>query len=381
MTRDERRRSLIAVIACVSVAALTQGLSWPLLGLILEREGASATFNGLNATAQSLAVFVVGPFAGALVARYGMVTVATIALGINTLVFLAFPLVEPGLLWLPMRFMIGVGSTALYILSETWINQIAPESSRGRVLAIYGTLWAAGFGFGPLILTLTGTEGWAPFLVGAALLALAIPPLALARGSAPRLGLERGASVLGVIRRAPVAILCMLMFGFADAALVSLLAVYAVRVGLGPDDAVGLVSTLLIGAVVTQLPAGWLADRMDRERLLIWCVGAMTLFALAIGLTGDMELYLWPIVFALGAAIGATYLVGIILVGERFQGRDLAAANAARASVWSVGSLGGPPTAGSAMEAVGASGLPFTVTAACGTFLAFVLMRRWRLRS
>lgn len=376
LSPGERRRSLIAVIACVSVAALTQGLTWPLLGLMLEREGASAAFNGLNATAQSLAVFAVSPFAGAVVARFGMVPTATLALVLEAVLFLAFPLVEPGVLWLPLRFLIGMGSATLYILSETWINQIAPDHARGRVLAIYGTLWAAGFGIGPLIIIVTGSEGWPPFLAGAGLLLLAVPPLAFARRLVPRLAREPGASFAGVVRRAPVAILCMLMFGFVDAAMVSLLAVYAVRIGLDTDAAVALVATLLIGSVVSQLPAGWIADRMDRGRLLLATVATMTVAALVVALAAGSPLLLWPTVFALGAAIGATYLVTIVLVGERFRGRDLAAANAVRASAWSVGSIFGPPAAGAAMETIGAVGLPVTAALACAAFLAYATFAR-----
>lgn len=375
LTDADRRRSLIAVIACVSVAALTQGLTWPLLGLILERHGASAAVNGLNATAQSVAVFFVSPLAATIGARLGMARATAVALGLAAGAVLALPLVEPGLAWVPLRFVLGAGTVTLYILSETWINQVCPEAERGRILGIYGTLWAAGFGAGPLIIALVGSESWPPFVVGAALLLLAIPPLALARGTEPRLARERGASSVAVVARAPVAILAMLMFGVVDAAAVSLLVVWGVRVGLDGGTAVGLLSVLLIGAVASQMPAGWLADRMSRGRLMVACVAVMAVAILLVPLAAQGTWALWPLVALWGAAMGATYIISVVLVGERFRGRDLAAANSVRAIAWSAGSVTGPPLAGAAMDAHGPDGMMVVIGGACLAFLAFALLR------
>ena len=92
-----------------------------------------------------------------------------------------------------------VGSS-IFTAGEAWINQLAGDVGRGRIIGIYAAALSAGFGIGPLILSLTGIEGWAPFLVNAAITALATLPL-LGVGNASRsFGRERGASPLTHVR-------------------------------------------------------------------------------------------------------------------------------------------------------------------------------------
>jgi hypothetical protein len=53
---------------------------------------------------------------------------------------------------------------------------------RSRILAIYASILALSFGGGPVVITFTGIEGLAPFLVGAAFLLLATIPILFVRG-------------------------------------------------------------------------------------------------------------------------------------------------------------------------------------------------------
>ncbi|KKK74010.1 hypothetical protein LCGC14_2888050, partial [marine sediment metagenome] len=52
-----------------------------------------------------------------------------------------------------------------YVISETWVNELATSQNRGRVMGFYTTILSAGFALGPFILAITGTSGWLPFLV------------------------------------------------------------------------------------------------------------------------------------------------------------------------------------------------------------------------
>ena len=70
----------------------------------------------------------------------------------------------------------AVGSS-IFTAGEAWINQLAGDARRGRIIGIYAAALSAGFGTGPLVLSLTGIEGWPPFLVNAAISALAMLPL------------------------------------------------------------------------------------------------------------------------------------------------------------------------------------------------------------
>ena len=71
----------------------------------------------------------------------------------------------------------GASVSGLFVASETWINEVAIEKSRGRVLAIYGMIISGSFGLGPAIIPLVGIEGRLPFFIGAVFIGLASLPL------------------------------------------------------------------------------------------------------------------------------------------------------------------------------------------------------------
>ena len=55
-------------------------------------------------------------------------------------------------IWLVLRLMIGVILTIVFILGESWINQLVVEQWRGRLVALYGSSYALSQLAGPLLL-------------------------------------------------------------------------------------------------------------------------------------------------------------------------------------------------------------------------------------
>ena len=124
-----------------------------------------------------------------------------------------------------------------------------------------------------------------------------------------------------------------------------------------------------------QLPIGWLADRMDPRRLIVACtvasLGAALLLPLAIG----QPVLQWPLLIVWGAALGGFYTLGMIMMGQRFRGADLAAVNAAFVVMWGIGGISGPALSGAAMDIFGREALPAFVAASCLVFLPVVVLR------
>ena len=78
---DERTRrwSIFACIVSTMTVSITLGLSWPLLAIVLDRQGVPPWLNGLSASAQTIAVIAVVPLAPKLISTFGIVRmVATV---------------------------------------------------------------------------------------------------------------------------------------------------------------------------------------------------------------------------------------------------------------------------------------------------------------
>jgi MFS family permease len=351
------------------------GLTWPLLALVLDAQGVDSRLIGLSSSTQTLAILLMSPFAPMLVARLGMVPALHACLGGAAACLLLLRTFPDVYAWFPIRFGLGTCIAVVFIAGETWVNQLAPEESRGRVIGVFGFLWALSAACGPLIIRATGTAGWGAFVVGATLILVAGVPLLFASGVTPAMGAAPPRAMLRVIRLAPAAMLATTFLGTLDSVCDSFLPLYGLRNGLSDATAVTLLTVGMAGIVTVQLPIGWLADRFDRQRLLV----AVTLLALASAsampwVVGDPVLR-WPVVFALGIAAGGLWSVSLVLIGERFRGPDLMAANAARGVLYGIGSVLSPAAAGYAIELWPPHGVVAVIVAACLMFLPLALRR------
>ena len=185
--QDPRWRQLVIATVALAVASFGHGLTMPLLSLVLDHQGVDETLIGLNAGTYFIAVFAVAPLATRLLRARGPAVLMLVSI-LATVVLLALLRAFPNVwLWFPLRFALGMAASFLWIAGEAWVNHSATETHRGRIIAIFGIVVSADFALGPLILSMTGIEGWAPFLVTIALLLVAAAVLAGALGSSPKL--------------------------------------------------------------------------------------------------------------------------------------------------------------------------------------------------
>lgn len=370
------RERLIALTAVVTaVAAFGTGLSLglPLLSLVLEARGVSSTASGLNAAFAGFAIMAVTPFVTGLARRFGTVRILMAASLVAAVSFMGFYFVMEFWVWFPLRLVFHGALAMLFVLSEFWINTLAPERQRGMVLGAYATVLSLGFAAGPAILRLTGAEGIAPFIAGSLLLLGALIPFVFALGLEPDLEEKPSIPFIRFVYAVPLATFGVAAFGAAEAGAMSLLPVYGLRLGYPPETAALLVSALAVGNVLLQLPLGLLADRMDRRVLLGICalvgvVGA----ALMPFAASNLWLFL-PLLVIWGGMIAGLYTVGLAYLGAQYRGSDLAAANAAFIMMYAVGLTGGLPLLGLGLDLWNPHGFAAVLVVVMAAYLAVVM--------
>jgi len=376
LTPADRWRSLLAVVTCMTLVGITLGLTYPLLSLILEARGVSRTVIGLNAAMPAVAMVLMAPFFPRLIQRLRLKPFLAIMISTEALLFLALRQFDDVGAWFAIRFLMGVTTGGLFVAGETWINQIAEERTRGRFMAVYVISFNGGAALGPLVLIATGSDGWAPFLAGAACNLLGLLPLLLIGGVAPRLDGTPAFGVAGFVRVAPTLAAAIVAFAVIESAAGALLSVYGVRAGYGESASVAMLTTVLVGGILLQWPLGLLADRGDRYRL-IGVLGILTLVGIAIlPLLIEIPWAAFALLFVWGGVATGIYTVALVLVGQRFRGADLVTANAAMAALWGLASIGGPAAAGAAMDVWDPHGLVVVLAAVSATFVAIQFVRR-----
>ncbi|MGC4012768.1 MAG: MFS transporter [Pseudomonas sp.] len=367
-------KPLLAVLLfAVSIVGLSLGATLPLVALRLLDNGASALQIGILSAV---------PAAGMILAAT-LVDRACQLMSRRRLYLLCFVLCTASTLaiefsshslWVlaAARLALGVGMGIAIILGEAWVNELCGEKNRGTIVALYATSFTAFQLLGPTLVALLGAQTpWVVLLVSAGhLIALATVAFAM-----PEEGLHehveepRSFSLAGFLRVAPALCMGVLFFSFFDSVVLSLFPVYASSHGYAVGIAAFMATVILMGDMLFQMPLGWLSDRLDRSSLHLLCgVGAM-LIGLALPWLISQPSLLWPALMVLGAVAGGVYTLALVLIGQRFRGRDLVTANAAAGMLWGVGSLLGPLLSGSLMD-LGPHGVPVALALAAGLFVA-----------
>jgi MFS family permease len=374
-----RWRSAAAAIAAISVVGIAIGLGMPLLSIILESRGYSASLIGLNSAVGGVVSIAAAPIAVPVAARLGVVRTMLAMIAAAGVAFLGFYLIESFALWFVLRAVLHMALTLLFILSEFWITSSAPPRRRGLLLGVYTTCLSLGFALGPLLLARLGSAGFAPFGLACALVALAAVPVVVARRESPALtrsGEPRGGSFLRYVFLVPTATAAVLIYGAVETGGFALFPVYGTRIGHSEADTALLLSAIGLGNVLLQIPIGMVSDRMADRRLLL----------LACALVGLGGMLLLPVVqaswwaaatllFVWGGVVAGLYTVGFAHLGARLSGADLAMADAAFVFCYGIGMLAGPQAIGVGMDALGPDGFAWTLALFFVLYIALLVVR------
>ena len=373
----QRKLSLGAVIISTVGVGVSYGIGYPITALTLEHWGTPTWLNGLIGSAPALAILICLPFFPKLVGRIGTIPAMAVGCFLVGCGFLLMPLFQSVEAWFVLRFMMGAGLALPWLVGETWINPVATDRTRGRMLALYSIALFSGFAIGPFILDWVGIEGWVPFLIGAAGIFLAVIPIVLAAALAPRMPDHPDTGVFGAVLLAPVAMIAGIVGGLLELGHFAMLPVYAIQAGVLEAEALRLLTTFMVGGILLQFLIGWLADRISARSVLICSALLFAAIAATLPMTTDAWLRALAVFVMGGLGIGF-YTLGLTHIGQKVRMHDLAVANAAFLIMYQIGAMIGPSVGGVAMGLWQPHGfvVAMILAALCGAFAMGLVGRK-----
>lgn len=355
------------------------GINALILPIRGEAEGFASVTLGLLGTG-----WAIGYVAGclrtpALVARVGhirafgaMCAIAAIA------VLLSLVLITPWI-WIPIRALSGFCFAGAAMIVESWLNERADASSRGRIFGIYTMVNLAASTAGQMVLTLGDANGFFFFVLAAMVYCLALLPTAISATTTPRPLTQVSLNLPGLWRNSPIAVFAVLMVGVSNASFGTLAAVYAAKIGLTLNNIALFASIPILAGAVFQIPVGVTSDKFDRRKVLI---GVTVVALVADGLfifEGNVNPTLSLGFAALfGATVFAMYPIIVAHANDHAEPGTYIQVSGGLLLVFGIGSIVGPSIAGFAMTSFGAASL-FAVTGFAHTLL--ILFALVRLRS
>ncbi len=340
------QRFTIAVLtAVVAIAGMNQGLTLPLLAILLEQQGVSTIANGLNTAALYIGMLLVSPWLEWPLRRFGFRSTIFLGLVLLSATTLLLPLVDGLTVWFCLRLLMGVGDNTLHYASQIWVTQLASPERRGRILSVYGLAYGVGFSVGPLGINLLPWGTWAPFaamsvcyLAAFVLLGRignAYPPAV----SAAAKGQNRYAAV---VRMGWLALIPSFLYGFMEASLNGSFPVYALRVGVSAEWVSVILPSFVIGSLVLQLPLGSLSDRIGRQKVMVACAAVGALCFALFPLAGSSVWSMVALLTVAGAAVGSFYSLGLAFAADILPGEMVPTAGIIAGMNFSVASIVAP---------------------------------------
>lgn len=354
-------RAAGAVLASIGIFGLALGLSYPLLSLLLKARGVSDTMIGINSAMTGVGMLLSCALLPRLLCLAGARRLMLAGLIGSAGTMLAFPLFDSLAVWFVLRVMLAFSLNMSFVVAEAWMNSIAADAARGRVMGLFTTVNVAGFGLGSSLLAVTGTASWTPFVVCATIIVVGASPLVVVQRSMAD-EWNDGVSLRAMtqfLAATPILVLAVLAYACFDATILTLLPVYALVQGWTPEFGALAVSAFLFGMVATQMPIGWLLDRFPKVHVLVGCALLTALACVAIPASFLVAHALWPVVFVAGGASFGLYTGALSILGERYAGGMLVIGSACFAMLYGVGAAMGPAATGPMMDWLGADALPY----------------------
>jgi MFS family permease len=355
-----------------------------LQGLLLSVRGAEEEFSlialGLIGTGWSVG-FVAGSIAVPLIVRnVGHIRAFSVMAAIGSVTILLNLLFINDVGWILLRALSGFCFAGAAMIVESWLNEVADNKSRGTIFSVYVTINMAASTIGQIAMSITGTAGYVPFVIGAISFICAILPTALTSSPQPRPLSSARIDVRLLYKTSPVAAIAAFSVGMANGAFGTLAPVYGYERGLDASGIALLFSVAAILGAMAQIPAGRLSDRIDRRIVLIGLSGFATLVGALILIINPQAGWAMYVLFAAyGFAANPIYAVAVAHANDFAKEGDFAKIAGGMLLILGVGLAIGPLVASVIMGIWSPVGL-FVVTALFHAVLAVAAVLRMRVR-
>lgn len=318
------------------------GLQGSLIGVRSETEGFSVTVAGFVMAAYFAGFLFGSRIAESLIANVGHIRVfAGLASMASTAVLIHALFIDP-VTWGLMRFVTGLCMAGLYVTEESWLNDLATNATRGRLLSRYMIVTMGGMTIGQFLLDVADPDGVKLFLLASVLVSASLIPVVLSASSNPPLVVPERMSLRELASIVPTGIFTTFFSGASVGILIGLGAVYAVAVDVPDSRLAAFLAAPLFGSMLLQWPIGWISDRASRRGVILAVAGIAAATCVALASVTEGSWIAVGLMAVLGAVSFPIYSLTIALTADWLPTAKLTSGSAVLVRVNGVGALVGP---------------------------------------
>jgi MFS family permease len=342
-----------ALLLGMMLLMVGNGLQGTLLGVRGGIEGFS-TFEMSIVMSAYFAGFLGGSrVAPEMIRRVGHVRVFAALASFISAILILYPAFAHPVAWALGRLVIGFCFSGVYVTAESWLNNSADNTNRGKALSVYMIVQMFGIVSAQVLLAMGDVSGYALFIVSSVLVSISFAPILLSISPTPAFETAKPMPLKTLIKISPLGCLGMFLLGGVFSAQFGMSAVYGVAAGLTIVQISLFVSSIYVGALLMQYPIGWLSDRVDR-RLVILIVASLGGVMSLVAFSFDQYFSaLLVAAFIIGGTSNPLYSLLIAYTNDYLEADDMASAAGGLIFINGMGAIAGPLVTGTVMDTFG----------------------------
>lgn len=370
------------LFAGLAFLMLAGGLFATLIGVRAERTGVATAVSSSIAAAYYVGFLVGSWLTLKALGKVGHIRVYAALSSVLAAAVAAVGITDSSVAWILLRLVTGVCTAGVYVVAESWLNDLATNENRGRLLAVYSVLTMLFYGLGQFALALFDTRLIIGFAVAAIVTSMAVAPVSLSESAvAPTVEDRVDVSLRQLAKIVPTGIVSCLLIGVAHGAIAGMSAVYATRVGMSAAMIGLFVALPSLGGVVLSWPVSAASDDIDRRAVGVAAAGGATAVSLLLLLGPPTH----PIALALIALLGGLsyplYSIAAAYTNDWVEPEHVNAAASQLVRLYGIGAVIGPFVAAGAMIAFEPVGFLWSLAGMHAVIALFFLYRMFAWRS
>ena len=360
------------------------------LALLLVTAGVYSTLVGIRAELKNLPTLVSGGittayYAGFLLGSWytlralkqvGHIRVYAALASLLSASVLITGVYDSPLVWIIMRSSTGFCFAGLYVVAESWLNGLASNTFRGRLLAMYNVVTIGAYGAGQLLVfnfdarTLTG------FAFAAVVSSLAVIPVAMSEQAAtPQVENNTHITMRELAKIVPTGAGTILLVGLAHGGMLGMAVIFATREGLSVGRVGILIAAINLGGMALTWPISSASDDIDRRIIGVLSSLAVIVLGLVMLTQTPSSWATTALLFAIGGFSFPLYAVGGAYTNDWVSQEQMGAAASQLVTLYGFGAMIGPLVAAPFLDIIGTQGFAWSIITLHALILLFLIYR------
>ncbi|WP_371224017.1 MFS transporter [Roseovarius sp. 2305UL8-3] len=278
--------------------------------------------------------------------------------------------------WAVMRIASGLCVAGCYTVIESWLNAKVTNETRGRTMGAYRVADMGASLVAQLMIGVLEPAAYVSYNILAILCCASILPLTLTKASPPETPKAPRLRPALAWNCSPLAAMGVLVAALSSATFRMVGPLYGQQVGLAIEQIAYFLAVFVLGGALAQIPVGWLSDRYDRRKVLIWLSVAAVICCIASALIHDLPT--WGIMvtaFLFGLTSFPIYSVSAAHAHDFAKSDERIELSAALMFYYALGAIAAPLAASNLMAAYGPASMFAMIAVGHGLLILFGLTR------